>query len=93
MSTPPERTFAAFAFARLGDLRDRVRGSREFGRWLATHPVVDVDGERFYVTGGDRLSDEQEMQLTWARDRHEVDESTIQRLQAEYAAEDRDVTP
>ncbi len=80
-------SFATFVLERLPELRRRL-AEPDATRWLATQDSVDIDGERMWIVGGDRLIDEAEAKLEWARGHGLVDEAVIQRLQAEYPSAD-----
>lgn len=80
-------SFARFVLERLPDLATRLRQPDVAG-WLASQDSVEVDGERMWISGGDRLLDEAEMKLEWARGHGLVDETRIRRLQAEHRSDD-----
>lgn len=82
-------SFARFVLERLPELAERL-GRPDATGWLETQGSVELDGERMWISGGDRLLDEAEMKLGWARDHRLVDEAAIQRLQAEYRSDDSD---
>jgi hypothetical protein len=82
-------SFARFVLARLPDLAERL-GRADVKDWLESRDSVEVDGERMWISGGDRLLDEAEMKLDWARGRGLVDEAAVRRLQSEYRSDDSD---
>jgi hypothetical protein len=82
-------SFARFVLEKLPELAARL-GREDVTDWLAAQDSVEVDGERMWISGGDRLLDEAEMKLDWARARGLVDEAEIQRLQGEYRSGDSD---
>ena len=82
-------SFAAFALQRLPGLAARLAGADVAG-WLDAQDSVEVDGERLWIVDGDRLIDEAEAKLRWARERGLVDQARLARLQAEYGGDDPD---
>lgn len=76
-------SFAAFALERLPALARRLRRP-DAERWLAAQESVTVDGERLWITGGDRLVDEAEAKLDWARAQGLVSEAELAALSAEW---------
>lgn len=46
-------------------LRERIDALPAFSAWCARMPVVDIDGERFHVLGGDQLKDHDEVIVSW----------------------------
>ena len=56
------------------ELHERIRQSKDFESWQAGFREVEVDGIRYFVAsgkpmvqGGDRLLDEDELMLEWAK--------------------------
>lgn len=84
-------TFAAYALARLPALSERLRRP-DVERWLAGEDSVVVDGERLWILGGDRLGDEAEAKLDWARARGVVAEAELDALRAEWRGSGDDDT-
>jgi hypothetical protein len=82
-------SFARFVLERLPELAERL-GRSDATEWLETQGSVELDGERMWISGGDRLLDEAEMKLDWARGRGLVDEAAVRRLQSEYRSDDSD---
>jgi hypothetical protein len=82
-------SFARFVLETLPALGQRL-DRKEVTDWLAAQDSVEVDGERMWISGGDRLLDEAEMKLDWARAHGLVDEAEIQRLQGQYRSNDSD---
>jgi hypothetical protein len=82
-------SFARFVLEKLPQLAERL-GRNDVTDWLAAQDSVEVDGQRMWISGGDRLLDEAEMKLDWARARGLVDEAAIRRLQGEYRSDDSD---
>jgi hypothetical protein len=80
-------SFARFVLETLPALGQRL-DRKEVTDWLAAQDSVEVDGERMWISGGDRLLDEAEMKLDWARARGLVDEAAVRRLQSEYRSSD-----
>jgi len=80
-------TFASRALAQFPGLRERVKRSPEFSKWLSSYRQVSIDNEYFYVVGGDMLKDEDEMILIWARQNKLVDSSAIEMLQSRDSPE------
>ena len=80
-------SFAEFALERLPGLTSKLRG-KDFARWLATHERLEVEGAARWLTGGDRLADEAEMKLEWARNHGLVDPARLAALEAEYRRDD-----
>jgi hypothetical protein len=83
-------SFAEFALARLPRLARRL-AHKDVNQWLALQPSLDVDGARRWLVWGDRLADEAEMRLDWARERGLVDPVVLARLEQEYGTQDPDV--
>ena len=83
-------SFAEFVLARMPELAKRLRGG-EFAKWLASQDSLDVDGAKRWLIWGDRLVDEAEMKLNWAREHGLIDEARVQALQADYSSGDPDV--
>ena len=46
-------------------LRELVSALPEFIAWRDNLPVVEVDGEVFYVVGGDQLKDHDQLSVAW----------------------------
>lgn len=82
-------SFAEFALARLPKLSRRFAAG-PFRRWLAGQESLEVDGVQRWLIWGDRLADEAEMKLNWARVQGLVDEVRLAALQSEYAGNDPD---
>jgi hypothetical protein len=85
-----DQSFAQFALSRLPGLARRL-ARRDVARWLAGQDGLLVDGERRWLIWGDRLVDEAEMKLDWARSRGLVDEAVLAALQNDYGCNDPDV--
>jgi hypothetical protein len=51
-------------------MRDRVVAMPEFLQWRALMPTVVVDGELFYVVGGDQLKDHDQIVVAWLNQYH-----------------------
>lgn len=83
-------SFAEFALARMPKLARRLAGP-DVAKWLAAQDEVMVDGERRWLIWGDRLVDEAEMKLDWARQKGLVDEAELARLEREYGMPNPDV--
>ena len=83
-------SFAAFVLERMPELASRLNGE-DFARWLDQQDRLDVDGAERWLIWGDRLADEPEMKLNWAREHGLIDEATVHALQAEYLPGDPDV--
>jgi hypothetical protein len=81
------RTFASRVLASVAQLREKVLGSRDFQEWLKSHKDVIVDGQRYFLVGGDMLRDEDEMILTWSRRQGLIDQATIDRLHSEESSD------
>jgi hypothetical protein len=47
-------------------LREQVATLPEFVAWRRGLPVVEVDGETFYVVGGDQLKDHDQVIVAWS---------------------------
>ena len=84
-----EQSFARFALARLPLLARRL-ARRDVADWLMRQDSLMVDGERRWLIWGDRLVDEAEMKLDWARARGLVAADVLDVLQAEYGRDDPD---
>jgi hypothetical protein len=46
-------------------LREHIAALPEFITWRDTLPVVEIDGEWFYVVGGDQLKDHDQISVAW----------------------------
>lgn len=75
--------FATFALARMPELAAWLARS-EVRAWLDAQESFVVDGERRWLIWGDRLADEAEMKLDWARRHDLVDEARLAALQDEF---------
>lgn len=60
-----EKTHEAVVLDQHPGLRDHVAGLEEFIAWRDALPVVEVDGETFYVVGGDQLKDHDQISVAW----------------------------
>jgi len=60
-----ERTSEAELLDRNPGVRELVAGLPEFISWRDALPVVEVDGETFYVVGGDQLKDHDQVSVAW----------------------------
>lgn len=60
-----ERTSEAELLDRNPGVRELVAGLPEFIAWRDALPVVEVDGETFYVVGGDQLKDHDQVSVAW----------------------------
>jgi hypothetical protein len=78
-------SFAAFVLQKIS-----LPAGSEVDAWLDAQDSVEVDGERFWIVDGDRLIDEAEARLRWARERGLVDERRLAALRAEYGRDDPD---
>ena len=83
-------SFSEFVLMQMPELAKRLRGG-DFAKWLATQDRLDVDGAKRWLIWGDRLADEPEMKLNWAREHGLIDEAKLRALQANYAPGDPDV--
>lgn len=83
-------SFAEFALARMPKLASRL-ALPDVAEWLAAQDEVTVDGERRWLIWGDRLADEAEMKLGWARENGLVDETELARVEREYGMPNPDV--
>lgn len=83
-------SFAEFVLERMPELAKRLRGGA-FAKWLASQESLDVDGGKRWLIWGDRLADEAEMKVNWAREHGLIDEAKVQELQANYSSDDPDV--
>lgn len=83
-------SFAEFALARMPKLARRLARA-DVAKWLAAQDRLEVDGERRWLIWGDRLVDEAEMKLGWARENGLVDEAELARLERDYGMPDADV--
>jgi len=81
--------FATFALAHLPNLSHHFDSS-DFLQWLAAHESIDVEGAKRWLIWGDRLADEAEMKLNWARERGLVNEARLSALQGAYTGNDPD---
>lgn len=48
-------------------IRELIESLPEFRAWRDARPMVDVDGEIFWVVGGDQLKDNDQIIVEWAR--------------------------
>jgi hypothetical protein len=46
-------------------IRELLAATPDFISWRDTLPVVEVDGETFYVVGGDQLKDHDQVSVEW----------------------------
>jgi hypothetical protein len=76
-------SFASRFFARHPEVRARIAATGEFAAVRERLPTVDVDGQQYYVVGGDMLRDEDEIALDWAREHGLVTQEEVDRLHAE----------
>ena len=60
-----ERTSEAELLDRNPGVREIVASLPEFLAWRHALPVVEIDGETFYVVGGDQLKDHDQVSVTW----------------------------
>jgi len=60
-----ERTREAVFLDQHPGVRELVAAMPDFIMWRDTLPVVEVDGETFYVVGGDQLKDYDQMCVAW----------------------------
>ena len=52
------------------EIKANLATSREFNSWKSGLKRVVIDGEAFYVRGGDQLKDEDQIMVEWARRVH-----------------------
>lgn len=83
-------SFAEFALARMPKLAKRL-ARKDVSNWLAAQQSLDVDGSKRWLIWGDRLADEAEMKLNWARERGLIDLALLAGLEQEYGTQDPDV--
>lgn len=83
-------SFAEFALARMPELARRL-GHKDVTDWLAGQERLEIDGETRWLIWGDRMADEAEMKLEWARECGLVDPAELARLQDEYGLQNSDV--
>ena len=65
----------AMAFLReRPELRERIAGDQEYRTWMDAFSPLEIDGFAYFVrkgvpmvSGGDRLMDEDELMLDWAK--------------------------
>jgi len=60
-----EQTNEAELLNRNPGVRELVATLPEFIAWRNALPVVEVDGETFYVVGGDQLKDHDQVSVAW----------------------------
>jgi hypothetical protein len=60
-----ERTIEAQLLDRNPGVRELILSLPEFLAWRNALPVVELDGETFYVVGGDQLKDHDQVSVTW----------------------------
>jgi hypothetical protein len=82
-------SFAEFALARLPGLARRL-DKGDVVRWLAGQDSLLLDGTKRWIADGDRLRDEAEMKLDWARRNGLIDEVALAALQDEYGRNNPD---
>lgn len=82
MPDPSEDTLAMRTLSRLG-LHDSLAADKEFQNWRAGQRIVNVDGRVFFLVGGDRLIDENELMLNWAVERGRADAARVSAVQRE----------
>jgi hypothetical protein len=96
---PSDVSFATRFLRAHPEVRERIAASDKFRSYRAgleresdtgkTKTVV-IDGNQFFVVGGDMLKDEDELMLDWARTNGLVSEADIQAYQAEEIRRDQD---
>lgn len=62
-----ESTAETRVLNRYPDIRERVARSAEFAAWRQGLKALVVDGETFYIRGGDMLRDDDQVIFEWAR--------------------------
>lgn len=78
--TMPDRENTSFAtrlLHHLPQIKDVVNASKEFHQWLENFKIINVDGEQFYLVGGDMLRDYDEMIVDWAREKKIITQETV----------------
>ena len=61
----PEPTAESTLLNHHPGLREKVAMMADFIAWRQELPVVEVDGETFYVVGGDQLKDHDQIIVAW----------------------------
>jgi hypothetical protein len=67
MSNDSDKTFEARVLDRYPKIRKTISESVDFILWRDVLPSIIVDGETFYIRGGDILNDEDQIIFEWAR--------------------------
>lgn len=66
MPRPDDRPWEARFLDAHPDIRRQALSSPEFAKWKSRLRPVVIDGEQFYVRGGDMLSDAEQVLFEWA---------------------------
>jgi hypothetical protein len=66
MSDQSDKTWESRILDRYAGVREAVLGSKDFHAWKDQLPSVVVDGTRYYIRGGDMLTDEDQLIFEWA---------------------------
>lgn len=65
-----KQTNEAIFLDRHPGVRERVASMPDFIKWRDALPIVEVDGETFYVVGGDQLKDRDQICFAWVNQFH-----------------------
>lgn len=65
-----EKTVESRILEQNPQIREKISQSPEFQEWRKSLPTFEIDGEEFYVRGGDMPKDEDQILLEWARRHH-----------------------
>lgn len=88
-----KKAFATRFLDKHPDVRSTVIKSAGFSSWKSQFPVINVDGVKFYLSGGpaktnntmnpgaDQLHEEDELILQWARTNQLISEDEVRRFE------------
>jgi len=65
-----KRTREAVLLDRHSGVKEHIETIPDFIKWRGTLPTVEIDGELFYVVGGDQLKDYDQICVAWINQFH-----------------------
>jgi hypothetical protein len=91
-ATVNDRTHESVLLDQHPSVRELVPRLADFIAWESRLPIVDVDGERLYVIGGDQLKDRDQVIVSWVNEfRPDLFEGSPEN--AETPDQDQDARP